>query len=214
MGEFLGKIAEGILELFRKNHKRPKLWITIIGLCLIFILLIPYIDANFFYYSRMERRITILDQVIKLDPQMIESNDVFTQEYEAILNEISQNDERSINSVMNKMINFFTDIYKVKGVSGNGLIKFFTGALWLIILLICVPLMDTFKKKSDKIMAFFLVLILAIIIGFICMNIPIIITPMVNYISIPLLQLVGVIIFVIKSKKGSKTSGQLVKKLS
>ncbi len=201
MGEFLGKIAEEILGMFRKNYKRPKLWIIVIGLCFIFILIIPYIDANFFYYSRMEKRLAILDQVMKLDPDVIKSNDVFTQEFEAVLNEISYNDERSINSIMKRVDNSFTGISKGGNLSGNTWIKFFTGALWLIILTLCIPFMDTFKTKRDKVIAFFLVLIISLIIGFLCINIPIIITPMVNYISIPLLQLVVLIIFAVKSDR-------------
>lgn len=201
MGEFLGKISDEILGLFKRNYKRPKLWIIIISFSFVFVLLIPYIDANFFYYNRMEKRIAILDQVMKLDPNIIKNNDVFNWKYQSILNAISQNEERSINSVMNKMISFFSGMSRENNLAENRLLKFFTGALWLIILTICVPFMDTFKKKSDKIMAFFVVAILAFIIGFICMNIPIIITPIVNYISIPLLQLAVIIVLVMKSSK-------------
>lgn len=204
MGDFLGRIAEEILELFKNNYKRPKLWIIIIGLCFVFVLLIPYIDANFFYYSRMEKRIAILEQAIKLDNNIIKENYIFTQEYQSILDEIKQNQERSINSVMNKMINLFTGISQGSRTTGNRLIKFLTGASWLIILALCVPFMNTFKRRIDQIIAFFIVLILAIMLGFISMNIPTIITPMINYISIPLLQLVVIIGWGINSSKNKK----------
>jgi len=199
--KFLGNILNETLGLFKRNYKRPKLWIIIIGFCLIFVLLIPYIDANFFYYNRMEKRIAILDQVMKLDPNALKGNDVFNREYQSILNEISQNEERSINSVMNKMISLFAGMSRENNMAENRLLKFFTGALWFIILTICIPFMNTFKKKNDKIVAFFAVATLAFIIGLICMNIPIIITPIVNYISIPLLQLTVIIVLAMKSSK-------------
>lgn len=201
MEKFLGNILNETLGLFKRNYKRPKLWIIIIGFCLIFVLLIPYIDANFFYYNRMEKRIAILDQVMKLDPNALKGNDVFNREYQSILNEISQNEERSINSVMNKMISLFAGMSRENNMAENRLLKFFTGALWFIILTICIPFMNTFKKKNDKIVAFFAVATLAFIIGLICMNIPIIITPIVNYISIPLLQLTVIIVLAMKSSK-------------
>jgi len=149
----------------------------------------------------MEKRIAILDQVMKLDPNALKGNDVFNREYQSILNEISQNEERSINSVMNKMISLFAGMSRENNMAENRLLKFFTGALWFIILTICIPFMNTFKKKNDKIVAFFAVATLAFIIGLICMNIPIIITPIVNYISIPLLQLTVIIVLAMKSSK-------------
>jgi ABC-type multidrug transport system fused ATPase/permease subunit len=202
MGDFLGKFAEEILSIFKRNYKRPKLWIGIICIGAVFILLIPYIDANFFYYNRMEKRVAILEQVMNLDINKIKSNDVFNAEYQALLDEMSQNKERSINTAINKMINYLTGLYNSKS-EGNEVLKFITGALWLIFILICIPFMNTFNKRSDKLLAFIIIAILTCIVGIIFMKIPIIITPMVNYIGIPAVQFVIIILLIIKSRKNN-----------
>ena len=59
----VGRAAyEELLEGFKKNYKRPKMWICIGIIAFCFVLLFPYIDSNFFYFSRMEKRIDILDR--------------------------------------------------------------------------------------------------------------------------------------------------------
>lgn len=205
MGDFLGKIAEEILIIFKRNYKRPKLWIGIICIGAVFILLIPYIDANFFYYNRMKKRVAILEHVMNLDINKIKGNDVFKTEYKALLDEMSQNKERSINTAINKMINYLSGIYNSKN-EGNGVIKFITGALWLILLLICVPFMNTFNRRSDKLLALIVIAILAFIIGIIFMRIPIIISPLINYVGIPTVQLVIVLLLIVKYNKKSSSS--------
>lgn len=64
--------------------------------------------------------------------------------------------------------------------------------------------MNTFKKRSDKLIAFILLLIISGIIGWIFSIIPVIIVPMVNYIGVPILQIVVVIIIAVKSNKKKK----------
>lgn len=201
MEDFLGKIAEEILSLFKRNYRRPKLWIGIMCIAIAVILLMPYIYSNFFYFNRIEKRIEILNQVMNLDSSMIKNNAIFEHEYQAILNEMSINQERSINTVINKINNFISGISKSNNLIENRTAKFLTGALWMIILMVCVPFMNTFDKRSDKILAFFIIAILALVLGFICMVIPIVITPMVNYIGMPLIQLLIVIAIAIKSNK-------------
>lgn len=66
MGKVIEKTVETLLDIFEKNYKRPKLWITLGAFVCVIIFLIPYIDSNFFYYSRMEKRIDILERLISL----------------------------------------------------------------------------------------------------------------------------------------------------
>ena len=61
--------------------------------------------------------------------------------------------------------------------------------------------MNTFKKRSDKLIAFVLLLIMSGIIGWVFSMVPVIISPMVNYIGVPLLQIILLIIIVVKSNK-------------
>lgn len=61
--------------------------------------------------------------------------------------------------------------------------------------------MDTFKKRSDKLLGIILMMIISIALGWFFSVIPIIITPMFNYIGIPVLQVILVVCIVCKSKK-------------
>lgn len=201
MGDAIGKIIEELVELFKRNYKRPKLWLFIVIILFIVVLLIPYIDSNFFYFSRMEKRINVLDRVMTLDEEKINSNQAYIDEYQSILQEMEQQRERSINSLMNKFIFQMNYITSMANGEGNRAVKFFSGAFWLLLITVCVPFMNTFKKRSDKLIAFILLLIMSGIIGWIFSMVPVIISPMVNYIGVPLLQIVAVIIIVVKSNK-------------
>lgn len=205
MGDAIGKIIEELVELFKRNYKRPRLWLSIAIILFIVVLLIPYIDSNFFYFSRMEKRINVLDKVMALDQEKINSNQAYINEYQRILQEMEQQSERSINSLMNKFIIQMNYITSMRNGEGNKAIKFFSGAFWLLLITVCIPFMNTFKKRSDKLIAFAILLIMSGIIGWIFAIVPVIISPMVNYIGVPLLQIIVVIIIAVKSSKKKKT---------
>lgn len=204
MGSAIGKLVEELLAVFKKNYNRPRLWICLGILVFCFALLLPYIDSNFFYFSRMEKRINILEKVMALDEIKINSNQAYMDEYQNILQEIEQQNDRSINSVMNKISNYISNIVALGKEQGNSWIKFFTGAVWAIIVTLCVPFMNTFKKRSDKLLAFILMLIISIVMGWFFSIIPIIITPLFNYIGIPVLQIIFLFVIVSKSNKKDK----------
>lgn len=204
MGSAIGKIVEELLAIFKKNYKKPRLWICLGIIVFCVVLLFPYIDSNFFYFSRMEKRIDILKKVMELDETKINSNPAYMNEYQSILQEIEQQSDRSINSVMNKTSNYINHIVAIGKGQGNSWIKFFTGAIWAIIVTIWVPFMNTFKKRSDKFLAFVLMLIISMVMGWFFSIIPIIITPLFNYIGIPVLQIIVVIIVLSKSNNKNK----------
>ena len=208
MGEVLGKVIEELIALFKKNYKRPKLWLSVLAVGFILILLLPYIDSNFFYFSRMDKRIEILEKVMALDRNLIETNQVYLNEYQNILYEMEQQDERSINSLMNKLIYSIDFLTEIKSAGGNKAVQFVTGALWFIILTICIPFMNAFNKKADKILAFLCMAFLSLIVGGISCMIPIVIMPIVNYIGVPLLQLILISMFIIKNNKKKEKNRQ------
>lgn len=201
MGDAIGKIIEELVELFKRNYRRPRLWLFIAIILFITVLIIPYIDSNFFYFSRMEKRINVLEKVMALDEEKINSNQAYIDEYQRILQEMEQQGERSINSLMNKFIIQMNYITSMGNGEGNRALKFLSGAFWLLLITVCVPFMNTFKKRSDKLIAFVLLLIMSGIIGWVFSMVPVIISPMVNYIGVPLLQIIAVIIIVVKSSK-------------
>ena len=204
MGDAIGKIIEELVELFKRNYKRPKLWFSIAIILFIVVLLIPYIDSIFFYFSRREKIINVLCKIMALDQDTINSNQAYIDEYQRILLEMEQQSERSINSLMNKFINQVNYLTSIGKGEGNIAIKFFTGAFWLLLITACIPFMNTFKKRSDKLIAFVLLLIMSGILGWLFSLVPVIISPMVNYIGVPLIQIIVVIIIAVKSNKKKK----------
>ena len=201
MSNTVGKLIEELLEVFKKNYKRPRLWICLGLIIFCFVLLFPYIDSNFLYFSRMEKRISILERVMELDQEKINSNPAYQNEYQSILKEMEQQSERTINSVMNRVSNYINNLMETGKEQGNRWIKFFTGAILFIIVTVCIPFMNTFKKRSDKVLAFVLMIIISFLAGWIFSIIPIIVTPMFNYIGIPIMQIILLIAIVNKSKK-------------
>lgn len=171
---------------------------------MVFIILIfPYIDSNTFYYTRMEKRISILEHLTQLDETAINSNPVYRQEYESILQEIQLQRERSVNSIATQLFDTVNSSWTTGKNQGNKILKFISGAIWFLIVTICVPFMNTFKKRSDKLVAFIVMIILSTIVGCIFMAIPIIYRAWINYFVIPIAQLVIVIVLVGKKDKKS-----------
>lgn len=62
--------------------------------------------------------------------------------------------------------------------------------------------MNTLKKRSDKLLAFFLMAFISMLVGWFFSVIPIIGRPLVNYVGIPILQIV--VMFIITNKSNKK----------
>lgn len=204
MKDAVGRIIEELLVFYKNNYNKPKLWISL-GLCVFCLLMLfPYIDSNFFYFSRMEKRINVLERVMELDEAKINSNPAYKKEYESMLQEIEQQRDRTINSVMNKVNRTIKRVISSGREQGTPWIKFLTGGFWFILLTVCIPFMNTFNKRGDKILAFVLMLIISLVVGWFFMSIPIIWKPAVNYVGIPILQMVIFIYIMIKMDKKQK----------
>lgn len=199
--EAVAKILEMIVEILKRNYKKPKLWFGIIGILIFIIIIYPYIDSNTFYYSRMEKRISILEHLTQLDESKINSNPVYREEYDSILQEIAMQRDRSVNSLVTGLLDDVNTSLTTGKNQGNKAIKFITGSIWFLIVTICVPFMNTFKKRSDKLMAFIVMIILSVIVGCIFMAIPIIYKPWINYIVIPIAQLIFAVALTTKKDK-------------
>lgn len=199
----VARILELIVDFLKRNYKKPKLWFGILGILVFIILIFPYIDSNTFYYTRMEKRISILEHLTQLDETTINSNPVYRQEYESILQEIQLQRERSVNSIATQLFDTVNSSWTTGKDRGNKILKFISGAIWFLIVTICVPFMNTFKKRSDKLVAFIVMIILSTIVGCIFMAIPIIYRSWINYFVIPIAQLVIVIVLVGKKDKKS-----------
>ena len=116
-------LKEKIFELFKQNIKNPNLYVTLFIIIMIVLILFPYIDANYFYYSRVEKRINILNEITELDENRFSNNEILQNEYLSILKEIEKQKDGSLGSV------FITD--NSQTVNRN---KFLSGAVlsWVI----------------------------------------------------------------------------------
>lgn len=123
MKEVIAKVLDALLGIFKNNYKRPRLWISLGAIVVVFILIFPYIDSNFFYYSRMEKRIQILEKLMSLDEETINNNLAYKEEYDSILQEVVQQRERSVSSIINRVIDCVNNIVVAGNVQGNRIIK-------------------------------------------------------------------------------------------
>jgi len=193
-----------ILDIILKYSKSPKLYITFIALGVIVFLLYPIIYANFFYYSRMHNRVEILSMLSELDYEKISANDVLLNEYNAIIREIELQRTRLVGL---GSLNLPRDII-VDNEPLDRLWKFISGGFLAWVVGFMVPMMNTFDKKSDKPLAFIIMIFIGFLFGLIGMNIPTIRNIWFNHIGFPIIQIIfiAVIAFIVTRKKG-KTKG-------
>ena len=81
---------EKIIDEIKNNLRNPNLYIVLIIVIMVFLLLFPYIDANIFYYNRVNSRIEILNKMSEIDVEKIQNNEIFMKEYDSLLDEIEK----------------------------------------------------------------------------------------------------------------------------
>ena len=200
--EEVAVIMKDMLDIILKYSKSPKLYITIIVFGVIIFFLFPIIYANFFYYSRMHNRVEILSMLSELDYEKISTNEILLNEYYAILQEIELQSTRLIGL---GNLNLPRDVI-VDSEPIDRFWKFIIGAFLAWAVGLMVPLMNTFEKKSDKPLAFIVMIIIGLFLGLIGMNIPTIQNIWFNHIGFPLFQIffIAIIAFIATRKKGKK----------
>lgn len=182
---------EKIFDLVKDNLKNPRFYIVLLLLVFVLLLLFPYIDANIFYYDRVEKRVTILKEISEIDPEALKNDPILESEYQSILSEISKQKDGSIGSI------FVTNsTQEVKDY------KFLTGAAlsWLIAIL-CIFI--KMESPLHKIVGFMVFAVIGGALGYLAELIPTIIDPMCNYILIPVIELV-IFCMLITSSPSSK----------
>ena len=137
MGDLFASLIVTFLDWIKKNYKKPRLWITVVLLVVVVFWLIPYIDSNFFYYDRMEKRILILQQLTELDQEKIDSNTILRNEYEDILNDIQVQEERMVSSIITNISNTINKFFNVTPQEGNVWFKFLSGAALSMVIAFC-----------------------------------------------------------------------------
>lgn len=188
-------MVDKLFDLIFSNLKNPKLYGILLVLAILYFWLFPYLDANLFYYKRINDRVDVLAKISALDENSIQSNPALQKEYDNILVELSNQPE-------NLVINIFTE----EKDSAMKTAKFVTGSLlsWLL------AVYSLFSKKAGKLLNRFLSCILlvvfGIVFGFIASSIPNFFNPIVNCIGMPILQFVIAALFITNGKKLNKSS--------
>ena len=152
----------------------------------VFVFLIfPYIDANYFYYKRINNRIEILSKVTELNEEKNQNNDLLLGEYNSILDEIATQPQNMINNL------FIIDLRP-----GVKIGKFISAGRILWSFAVRCLLIDGFDKKILRFVGFILFVVTGVGIGFLAVRIPNIINPWINYFAIPLLEIISVILLI------------------
>lgn len=126
--DWLGEVVSG--------PKRRIFWVFVIVALLIGVIVFPYIDANFLYYDRIEKRIDNLQKLVDLTGEPLRENEDLNKEYLSILNEMETAREKALSNATNS-----------EDTLHDRRVKFFAGAsLWYIV---AVAVLFT-KKKTEK----------------------------------------------------------------
>ncbi len=181
-------MLDKVFEIFKDNLKNPKFYFVLLILIVVILLFFPYIDANFFYYNRVERRIQILKEISELEIEELDDNQVLQTEYYSIIDEISKQKDGSLGS-----------IFVASSDPKVNRTKYITGAVFFWLLGI-ISLFIKQEKKSNKVLGLVFFVLIGIIFGMISTRIPIIKQPMYNYICIPLIEIVMVGLLITNKK--------------
>ena len=182
------------------NMNKRKLGVIVIIVFVSILILFPFIDTNFFYANRIKSRIDILQKITELDMDKINQDKNLTKEYESIVKEINESDSNYINKVLNNDKNDHTIGRFISG-----------GILWWLLGIIVLFFYNAFNKEDNKkgknwgtrIAGFILCAIIGGLIGLICSIIPTIFNIWVNYIIIPILVLVLMILLLYKTSSNN-----------
>ena len=194
--DFKSTILNRILDM----NKR-KLGIILIIVIVAVLILFPFIDTNFFYAKRIKNRIEILQKITELDKDKINQDQNLAQEYNSIVKEINESDSNYINKVLNNNKREHTI---GKFISG--------GVIWWLLGFMVLFFYNSFNKDDPgrgkknwgtRIGGFILCALVGGLFGLVCSIVPTIVNVWVNYIVVPILMFVFMILLL--SRKNIKS---------
>ena len=192
----MGEKIFDLLKSLATGNKSKKFWGALIVIFIIVLIVFPYLDANFFYYNRIEKRIDNLTSIVELNDDKIHKNQGLLLEYESIIREINDANQKSLNTFNNNMDNEFD--FWAKAISG--------GLLFAI-----VGIIGLFKKNNTKMtflvffknnfLIFIVCSLFAVILSFIFSKIPTLGNVWVNVIAAPIVELIIIYLFTKSNNK-------------
>lgn len=197
----MGEKILGWFEKIATGEKRRWFFAALIIIVILGIIVFPYIDANFLYYNRIEKRIDNLSNLVNLTDTPLEENEILYEEYLSILEEMKTARENSLFG-SNKAEDSRTD----------RMWKFAGGALlWVIIAFVLVfskkkGEQRTFKQFINNVLSAIFCLIIGAIFGCAFIYIPTIGSAELNFALAPVAQII-VVWLIIESPKSKSKEG-------
>lgn len=187
---------------FASGPKSRTFWAILIVVCVLAIIVFPYIDANFLYYDRIEKRISNLQAMVNLSGASLEESEALNAEYLSILAEIETAREKALSNATSS-----------QDTLRDRRIKFFAGAgLWyLVALVVLVTKKKTekwsFKKIFNNFCSAVLCLAIGTVIGWVFTMVPTLGIAEVNGILTLILEIVVIWLLIEQPKKKTPTTG-------
>lgn len=195
----MGEKILGWFEKIATGEKRRWFFAALIIIAILGIIIFPYIDANFLYYSRIEKRINNLSNLVSLTDIQLEENEVLYEEYLSILEELETARENSL-----------FDSEKTEDSRSDRIWKFSGGALlWVIIAVVLVLFKKkgeqrTFKQWINNFFSAIFCLMIGAILGCVFIYIPTIVSAEFNFILAPIVQFIVAWLIMESPKSNSK----------
>lgn len=199
MGE---KIFDLIKNLATGKHSKI-FWGILIIVIVIAIIVFPYVDANFLYYSRIEKRIDNLVNLVSLSGKEIEESAVLLDEYNNIIEEIKVAQDKNMSTFFeNKEDSAFE--YWAKFLSG--------ASLFFLVGVVILFQKDKEHKLTfsyfikNNLLIFIFCIIIGALFGFIFSKLPTFGTIWVNIIGVPILQVIVICFLFTKTESKKETT--------
>lgn len=187
--DFPSSVISSLEALFLQfNFRRLLFWIFVISLAITTIISVEN-TTGYAYFSRMERKVSILKDLNELAQDGITSNQELSPIYHDTVSELEtyQIKPLSFSQFLSSLNSLTLNIPEEFG-------KFISGGL-LGFMVAIAGWVDRKKGGEEWSSTFFGGLILGIIFGFIGAAIPIIYNPWINYIGFPLIQTIVILFF-------------------
>ena len=187
------------VEKIATGEKRRWFFAALIIIMVIGIIVFPYIDANFLYYNRIEKRIDILSNLVSLTDTPLVENEILYKEYLGILEEVETARE---NALFGSLRAEDTRSERIWKFAGGSLIWVFIAVVFFI-----------FKKKGERrtfkqfinnLASVIGCFIVGLFFGLLAMCIPTIGTAEFNFVLAPIAEMVFLWLIIESTKSKSK----------
>ena len=192
MFRILAQIFTGFGELF-PDLKTRRLVILCIGIFLPLLFLVIDSQTNLFFFWYLQKKVNILKDLYLLNSDISVNNQDFNDIYAQVLNELNSHKyfsiyERSV-QISEKIMSLFANIFSFRLFW-----KFVSGSLLGVIVTIAFIVQALEKKEYSTDNTVLGGIIFTFITGILGAMIPIIFSPVVNYIGYPVIQILFLIL--------------------